>query len=417
MSVDTAVEPLVSEAQPKPKASHPLSLPRFRDFWIARSLSLLGDQFYLVAVPWVVTQLTPSNLAVGLVMLVGTVPRAALMLVGGLATDRYSSRRVLMATAAARTLLVATVAALIGTHAITLWHIVALTLAFGVTDAFSLPAAAALLPTVVPKEQLRQANAVSQSAQSMTQLFGPGMAGLVVARLGSAVAMAFDAVSFIPMIFTLWRFPDVPRAATPGGRKKTMDALLEGLRSVRADDVLLALLILFAVMNLAVSGPASVGLVLLAKARFGSAAALGTALTCFGAGNLAGSLVVGYLKKLGRTGLLIILMSVLTGLEVAALGVASNLIVVCAVLAIMGIGVGAINVVFSTWIQTRVPAERLGRVMSVMLFVSLGLTPISFALAGLGAAFSLTGMFVGSGLALAAASLVIGTRKSILRLE
>jgi MFS family permease len=407
MTANAAAETVITDSV------HPLLIPRFRDFWIARTLSLFGDQFYLVALPWVVTQLTPSALILGLVMLIGTLPRAALMLAGGLVTDRFSSRRVLMTTAAVRTLLVGSVSALIFTGVIRLWHIVVLTLAFGVTDAFSLPAAAALLPSIVSKNQLRQANGVSQSAQSFSQLLGPGAAGLVVQRLGAAFALALDAVSFIPMIFALWRFPDVPRVASPRGRAKAWDSLLEGFRSVRADEALLYLLILFGVMNLTVSGPASVGLVLLAKARFGSAVALGTALTCFGAGTLAGSLVVGSLKKVGHTGLLILMMSLMTGFEMAALGFATNLIVVAAILALMGIGVGAINVVFAAWIQARVSTDRLGRVMSVMLFFSLGLTPISFALAGAGAALSLTGMFVAGGLALAVATAFAAMKKTV----
>jgi MFS family permease len=392
-------------------------MPRFRDFWIARTLSLFGDQFYLVALPWVVTQLTPSPLAVGLVMLIGTVPRAALMLVGGVVTDRFSSRRVLMATAGARTLLVGSVAALTALHLITLWHVVLLTLAFGVTDAFSLPAAAGLLPTIVPKEQLRAANGVSQSAQSFTQLLGPGAAGVIVQRLGAWMALALDAVSFIPMMLALWRFPDVPRPAAAKSGKKTFDALLEGFRSVRSDEAIFSMLVLFAVMNLAVSGPSSVGLVLLAKTRFGSVTALGVALSAFAAGSLAGSLVVGYLKKVGRTGVLTAAMSVLTGLELVVVGFAQNIIVVAAMLALMGVGVGAINVVFGAWMQGRVPPDRLGRVMSVMLFVSLGLTPFSFALAGIGAAVSLTGLFVVSGLTLVAASIVAGTRKAVRAIE
>lgn len=86
---------------------HPLLNPWFRKWWIGSTVSIAGDQFYLVALPWVVLQLTGSGLAMGTVLMTAAIPRALLMLLGGAITDRTSPRKVLMATAGTRAAAVA----------------------------------------------------------------------------------------------------------------------------------------------------------------------------------------------------------------------------------------------------------------------------------------------------------------------
>src|SRR5262249_19168667 len=95
------------------QASHPLRNRNFLTWWIGATLSLLGDQFYIVALPWVVLQLTGSGLAMGTVAMAAGIPRAVLMLMGGAVTDRTSPRKLLIATACARTLLVAAIGVLL----------------------------------------------------------------------------------------------------------------------------------------------------------------------------------------------------------------------------------------------------------------------------------------------------------------
>src|SRR5262245_60594181 len=119
---------------------HPLSIPHFRNLWLGATISLLGDQFYLVALPWLGLQLTGSSLILGTLLMVAAIPRAVFMLIGGAVIDRFSARRVLMTTAAVRALLVGGVAALVWLHRIQLWELYALTFCFGVADAFSFPA-------------------------------------------------------------------------------------------------------------------------------------------------------------------------------------------------------------------------------------------------------------------------------------
>jgi MFS family permease len=182
-------------AAPAPK-EHPLRNPSFRLLWAGNTVSWTGDQFYLVALPWLVLQLTGSSIVLGTITMMGAIPRAALMLLGGAITDRISPRRIMVLTACSRTVLVAAVSGLIWIHLLQLWQLYILALCFGIADAFAGPAAQAYLPSLVAPEQLPAANSVSQSTIQLTTLVAPGPAGLFIKAFGTAWAFFFDAISF-----------------------------------------------------------------------------------------------------------------------------------------------------------------------------------------------------------------------------
>src|SRR5262245_1638993 len=140
MTAEAATASAAPETQ-RPATAHPLRNRNFVVWWAGATTSLLGDQFYIVALPWVVLQLTGSAVAMGTVAMCAGIPRAALMLMGGAITDRVSPRKVLMATASARAVLVAAIGVLLGLHVLHLWQIYALAIAFGIADAFAMPSA------------------------------------------------------------------------------------------------------------------------------------------------------------------------------------------------------------------------------------------------------------------------------------
>jgi Major Facilitator Superfamily len=415
----SASEPAASSpaapAAPPPRPRHPIGLPHFRNLWIGLTISTLGDQFYLVALPWLVLQLTGSSLALGTMLMTAAVPRAALMLVGGAMIDRFSARRVVMATAATRALLVGAVAALVWLGVIRLWHLYLLTFAFGVADAFSFPAGPALIPTLVEPGQLRPANALLQSSVVVSQMVGPAPAGLAIRRWGVAPALFLDAASFLAVLVAIVRLPEPAKAPSPAAgappRPSMLHAIAEGLRTVWRDPPLLALMGVFAAINFFAAGPIGVGLPVLAKS-LGSAATFGTFLTCFGGGTLAGLVLAGLVKRPRKRGLQILLMGAVTGLELVAIGLAPREAVIEALLALMGLGVGFVNVQFGTWLQTRVERALLGRVMSVLMFCAVGLVPISYALAGGLALWSLPALFAGAGALLAATSILAASSRA-----
>ena len=226
--------------------------------------------------------------------------------------------------------------------------------------------------------------------------------------------MALDALSFVPMIVALFRLPEPQIEPVPAqaARRKTLHSIQEGLRAVHSDRPLLWLILLFATINICISGPIGVGLAVLAKFQFGSATALGTIFTCISVGALTGTILGGVVKKPRKRGLLIVMMSILIGLEMIAIGLILKFVAIAILLVLMGLGAGFINVIVASWIQTRAEPAIMGRVMSVLMLSTLGLTPLSLAIAGVLALWSLTGMFVIAGSVLAIISAIMGTSKA-----
>jgi hypothetical protein len=392
------------------------SNPKFRLLWIGSTVSIVGDQFYLVAMPWLVLGLTGSSVALGAISMTAAIPRAALMLVGGAVTDRVSPRRVMMLTALARTLLVAAVAAVLWTSGMRLWELYTLALCFGIADAFSSPAVQTFLPSLVEREQLPAVQSVMQSTSQVTTLVAPGPAGLFIRAFGNAWAFFLDGVSFLAILGALWRLPDPPVVATAGPRRNMGQSILEGLRCVKVDVELRSLMLVVAVLNFAIAGPMSIGMAWIAKQRFGTPSALGVLLSCLAAGSLAGMLVAGLVKH-QRRGRTLLLVATAIGICLLPVGVMTRLWDLGALLVVMSAAAAFLNVQLIAWFQQRVERAVLGRVMSVLMFASIGLMPVSLAVAGFAIKVSLAGMFVAAGALVLLVTLVAAGQRAVREID
>lgn len=374
------------------KPSHPLRDMQFRKWWIGASISLMGDQFYLVALPWVILQLTGSAVAMGTIMMLAAVPRAVLMLLGGAVSDRFSPRKIMITTASARTVFVAAIGFLLWFHRLQLWHLYLLAFFFGTADAFAAPAASAFLPSLVRREQLLAANSVVQSTAQITTIAAPAPAGLLVKAFGAASAFLIDAVSFLFIIAALWKLPDPPLPSAAVKKPPVWRSILEGVGHVYRDVPLRSLMTLAAVINFCLAGPMAVGLAYLTKQTFGSPAAYGTLLSSIAAGGLAGSLLAG-LWKPRRRGVLMLCVATVLAIGLGSIGLLHRLWSIAGVLVLMGISAGVTNIQIISWIQKRVEQAVRGRIMSVLMFLSLGLMPLSLVISGVLAQWSVKGMF------------------------
>jgi MFS family permease len=391
---------MASAAQASQPAGHPLRIGHFRNLWIGVTISMFGDQFYMVALPWLVLQLTESSLALATILVAAAVPRAVLMLVGGVVSDRFPPRRVLIVTAVARAALVAVVALLAGLGVVQLWQLYVLAFAFGVADAFSFPASAALLPSLVPPEQYAPANAMMHGSAELSSLIGPAPAGIVVKHWGLAAAFWIDAVSFLGVILALWRLPEPePRPEVPAAasERSVLGSMRDGIRYVVRDPALRTLMLVSTVLNLCLAGPLTVGLATMAKFRFDSPAAYGILLSCFGGGALVGMFVAGAVKWLPLGGRLLTVLMFAMAAAMLGLGMVYRLVPVAAMLAGMGLCAGVVNVQVMSWLQLRVAPEMLGRVMSVLMFSAVGLLPLSLVVAGAVAQLHLAALFMAAG--------------------
>jgi MFS family permease len=381
----------VSHPEPTAAVEHPLRNPGYRKLLIGGTISLLGDQFYFVALPWLVLQQTGSAIAIGTILMAGAIPRAVLMLMGGALSDRISPRKIMMSTASARAVCVTVIGLLVWFQQLQTWELYALAVAFGIADAFAAPAAQAFLPFLLKREQLMAASSISQSTAQLTTIVGPTPAGFVIKALGLAWAFFIDAISFLFVIGALLQLPDPPCARA--AKKAVWHSIVEGIGYVVKDVPLRSLMLLATGMNFCLAGPVTVGLAYVTNTKFGSAAALGIAFTAVAAGSLGGALLAG-IWKIRKRGRLILSVSAILAACLGSIGILSELWMVAAVLLVMGAAAGLANVNISAWIMQRIDVTVRGRVSSVLMLASVGLTPVSLAVTGFLIAWNVQSMFL-----------------------
>lgn len=388
LSMDTKPETRISPASV-------LRIRNFRLLWIGEGISLLGDQFYLIALPWLVLALTGNALTVGTVLAMAGIPRALFMLVGGALTDRFTPRRLMINSNLARMILTGLLAALVAMNVIQLWMLYAFALCFGLADAFFFPAQTSIVPQLVDKDQLQAGNALIQGTAMLSVFVGPVLAGMLVAWLdggathstsGIAFAFAIDSLSFLASIsmLSLMKIENANARAekSQGG---VFASIREGLLYVWNDATLRIVFPITMGLNVLINGPFAVGIPVVARTRFPEgAAAFGLIMSLFGGGALLGIILAGALPKLSNKLLGTVSLSVLgiMGIGLAVIGIAPTMYAAAAAALVMGIAQGYANINMITWLQQKVAPEMTGRVMSLVMFAAVGLNPVSTALAG-----------------------------------
>jgi len=308
-----------------------------------------------------------------------------------------------------------------------MWMLYAFALIFGVADAFFYPAQTAIVPELVDGEQLQKANGIVQGTAQLAVLVGPALAGVAIAALdggtsspvlsGVGFALLIDGATFVISIFTLLLIAS--RQTHVASEGSVVHQIAEGIRFVWKAPVLLVVMLLSMCANLLITGPTEVGLPLLAYSRLPEgAAAFGLILSAFGGGSLIGLLAATALPRPSpeRFGTVMVGMISLSGLALAGLAFASSTIVAVALATIIGIMIGYTNVAVITWVQLRIPQALMGRVMSLLMFASVSLVPISIAVSGVLVQISLDGVLLVAGLGVSLVTVVALTSPRIRRM-
>jgi len=358
---------------------------RERDFallWLGMTISLLGDGIFIVAEAWQVYDLDNDPVALSLVGTAWTLGMVAFLLTGGIVTDRADRRRVLIAADLVRAVTLVVMGVLSLTGAIEIWHLMVLSVLMGIGEAFFGPAFGAIVPDVVAAEQLVQANALAELVrQAAVRLIGPALGGLVVAAVGAGTAFLIDAATFALSMVCVGAMAVrvIPVARARSARRE----MVEGLAYVRREPWLWATLTSASLSLLFFLGPIEVLLPFVVRNELDTGAGgYGLVLAAAGLGAVATSLTLGQVGVPRRylTFMYATWTAATLPFIVYAVGTALWQFVLVAIFE--GACMAAGMVVWGTLMSTRVPAELRGRVHSFDWFVSIGLTPISFALTG-----------------------------------
>ena len=358
---------------------------RHRDFrllWIGQAVSLTGDGIYLVAIAWLVYDISNEPGALAIVGFAWTLPQVAGLLLAGVLSDRFERRRLLVIADLIRFARSARSRRWRSAETDQLWPVVLLVVVYGLGQALFQPAFTAIVPEVVPRDELLHANALRELMEPLGMRFaGPALGGVLIAVFGVGTAFLIDALTFVLSAAVLMLIRRRPPLRTERG--SMWRDLAEGYAYVRAHVWLWGTLVGAAIFLLITYGPFEVLLPYIIRNDLdGDAATFGTVLAFGGLGSILAAMI------LSRTGLPrkhITLMWTAWTVGIAldvGLAVAGAAWQMC-LIAVLSFGLGTVGmIIWNTLMNTLVPPEMLGRVSSFDWFVSIGLTPLSFAITG-----------------------------------
>jgi predicted MFS family arabinose efflux permease len=361
--------------------------PAHRDANVLRWLggytsSAIGDNVYYLALSWTAVQAgTPTQ--AGIVTAVSAVPRALLMLGGGVVADRYGPRRVVLGSTGARCLLVFTAAVLLLVASPGLWALGVMAVLFGIVDAVFLPAAGALPARITDRGQLARVQGMRGLAVRLANVLGGPLGGLGVALGGPAGAFGLAALLIglsLPVLLTV-RVGQLPPDDTkvPGG---VLAELGDGLRHIRRDPVLRPLVLSITLADLGFVGPMNLGLTLLAEERGWGSSGMGLVLAGFGIGAGAASLLLAWRGRVPYAGRVMAVSALTSGVAIAGLARVPSVAGAAGVALVVGLLAGLSGTLAGALLQSRAGTAYVGRVTSVSTLVSFGVAPLTFPVVG-----------------------------------
>jgi predicted MFS family arabinose efflux permease len=369
----------------------------FRLLFIGQLCSLVGDQFYVVALPFLILDHRSASV-LGEILLAFGFARVVTLPIGGVLADRFrlARTRLIIGSNGGRLALLA-ILAIIPPASIS--PLVVLAVALGALEGVFLPPSMALLPDVVDESLLGSANAIMNGAAMGATLIGPALGGLVVVGVGPRAGFAIDAVSFGISVLTMVMIgsgqPGEGKDRDAGGEEADAEedsgawlgnANKRGAfwRLLRSSKMLQFSLLITLIVNFTYAGAEQVALPVFSKTiLLEGARGFGFLLAAFGGGSLVGALLSGRLFSLPNRAKAALVLGIVQGVALAAIPAGHALSAGMAALAVAGLAGGLIDVFYVSMLQSKLPTGLLGRSMSALMLAALGVYPISVVLSGL----------------------------------
>lgn len=371
-----------------PRMLRPFRWSQYRLLIGALSLSIFGSGMWLVAIVFQVRELGGGPIDLSFVATGNALGMVGAVLIGGVAADRIPQKRILIAIETVKLAAIALAAFLALSGLLEIWHLAVISLVLGIGDGFFYPAYSALLPSILPPEELLAANGFEGVLRpAAMQAAGPALASTIIAAYSPGLVFGFVAAAMALGIVGLSLLKQTPVRREIDGDEHPLRAVFTDIRGGFVFMVktpwLFATLLYALLLVLLIIGPIEVLLPFAVTDQTGGGALeFAIVLAAFGLGGVLGSIVVASMRLPRRY---LTIMNLLWGagcLPLAIIGLTSDLWVMVIALFIVGFTFQAATVIWGTLLQRRVPPELLGRVSSLDFFVSLALMPVSMALAG-----------------------------------
>jgi MFS family permease len=347
----------------------------YRLYWISLLASFSAQQMLLLVRGWLVYDLTDSALALGLVSAAAGVPILLFSLYGGVIVDRVDKRKLLIVTQALTAMATLTIAVLISTGAIALWHLIIAAIANGLILSFDLPGRQAIIPQLVEQRQIMNAVALGSGATNLTRVIAPALGGVLVGVMGIDGVYYLIVACYVASAAFLLTMPAL-LTPTRDSKATVRSDLIEGLRYIRRSSVLPALLAM-AIVPIAFGMPYMMLMPVFAIDVFNmGASGLGYLMAAAGIGALAGSFLVASLGDFKHKGVLLLVASASFGVFLILFANSNYFYIALFFL----LGVGMANSIYmatnNTLLQINTEDRMRGRVMSLYM-MTIGLLPIA----------------------------------------
>ena len=353
----------------------------YRLYWAGQLLSTIGTWVSRVAQAWLVLKVTNSSLALGLVGTFQFLPLSLLSLFGGVLADRFPKRRVLVITQSVMALQSLTLAILVSTGRIQIWHIYVLAAILGLATAFDNPTRQAFVSEMVGPENLPNAVALNSSLFNTARIVGPAIGGALIAAFSIGVPFYVDAVSYLAVIgclllMRIHELHDVPHPV----RGPVLPRIAEGIRyAARTPDAALVLILMAFIGTFGYNFTTILPLIAKYVVDTG-ALGFGSLLTAMGFGSLCAALSMAYLSRPSER--VLVGGAVAFTVLLAALALSSTYVLTIGILVILGFASITFTATANSRLQLSAPPELRGRVMSLYIFVNMGTAPLGTFLIG-----------------------------------
>lgn len=373
--------PLNPEKDPssktKPLLSRTFQALYYRDYrllWFGAFTSTTGTWMQQVAESWVVFTLTGSAFYLGLTSFLGQLPIILFTLVGGVIADRVDRRKVLIISQYVQMATALTLTILIYFEWIQIWHFLVLVFVVGMAQAFGAPAYQALIPNLVKKEDLPNAIALNSIQFNLARVFGPMLAGAVLALVGPTMCFGLNGLSFVAVIVSLYL---IRGSFQP---KKTDESVMTGIREgiifVRERAAIWQLSALGFVITFC-GVPILTLLPIYAREIFHmETTGYSIMMTVSGIGSVVGALTYASLGNIKGRGKLTLQVQFVMALMIATFALSRNLVLSCMALFLCGICLMILIASISSLVQMAITEEVRGRVMSIFMLAFRGGMPL-----------------------------------------
>ncbi|MFS0561885.1 MFS transporter [Terribacillus sp. 179-K 1B1 HS] len=362
----------------------------FRLVFISMLFSAPGYYVYLMGAEWLMLSITENRFYFGMLFFAASVPRLLFIIIGGMTADRISKKLILLTSDASRAVLVGIVIGLLLMDMLQPWHLLVLSALFGVSDAFSYPAAGSLLPEVLKPDNLQQGNAMVQMTNMVSPIVGPAIGGslIVLGGFPAVFTLAIVMLCAATLSISLLRTISTQKETTEI-KQSPLEDVKAGFNYVKHNPLIRTIMIVSFFINFFLTGPVSLSVALLAKDVF-QTNALGLTILegALGIGSLAAALSLVLVKNLRNPGHTVIFSLIAMSAFFILYGAAIHFWTSAAAILAIGICLQLTNIPISTMLQQTTDRRMIGRVMSIMALASTGLIPVSYmvtsALLGMG---------------------------------